>query len=199
MTKMTRKRTTTAMLAGVLVVAMAIAGCSSSDEKGDEAPSTTSGASDAPQVSDVWARASIAGNNTAIYFVIDGGSAQDKLVSVSVPEGTGASTEIHETVPVDEEDAGGDMADSHDGDAHMGEGSSDMSDGDHGGGSKMMTMRPVDGIDVPAGGRVVLEPGGYHVMVMDLERDLVGGEELPVTLTFEQAGDIEVVAEVREP
>lgn len=195
MTMKTATRKKSLLLAGVLAIALALVGCSSDDEEGTPS-STTSGASDAPQVSDVWARAAMEGGNTAIYFVIDGGSTADRLVSVSVPEGTGATTEIHETVPVDQDDDA-DMSQSMGSDSDMDHG--DMDDEGHGGGSKMMTMRPVEGIDVPAGGQVVLEPGGYHVMILDLDAALVGGDELPVTLTFEKAGDIEVTAEVREP
>lgn len=190
----TRPRTRMILLAGVVAIALAATGCGNGDEEGTPS-STTSGASDAPQVSEVWARAALEGSNTAIYFVVDGGSSQDRLVGVAVPDGTGASTEIHETVPVDADDSDDDMADMAEGadDGH------DMADSDHGDGSKMMTMRPVEGVDIPAGGRVVFEPGGYHVMVMDLEQALTGGDELPVTLVFDKAGDIDVVAEVREP
>lgn len=184
------------LVAGMLTLALIGAGCASNGEE-ETSPSTTSGASDAPQVSEVWARAAMEGGNTAIYFVVDGGSAADRLVAAAVPDGVGETTEIHETVAV-EDDSMDDEADDH----AMG-GSDDMADSDHGdmagGGSKMMTMRPVEAVEVPAGARVVFEPGGYHVMVLNLDEALVAGEELPVTLTFEKAGDIEVVAEVREP
>lgn len=62
----------------------------------------------------------------------------------------------------------------------------------------VMKMSEVDAIDVPADGEVTLEPGGYHVMLMQLAEPLVSGEEIEVTLTFEDAGDIEVTAEVRD-
>lgn len=54
-------------------------------------------------------------------------------------------------------------------------------------------MLPVDGIDIPAGEAVALEPGGYHVMFMGLDgRQLMDGEEFPATLVFEKAGEIAV-------
>lgn len=54
-------------------------------------------------------------------------------------------------------------------------------------------MLPVDGIDIPAGEAVALEPGGYHVMFMGLDgRQLMEGEEFPATLVFEKAGEIAV-------
>lgn len=57
----------------------------------------------------------------------------------------------------------------------------------------VMRMREVEGgIDVPAGGKAVLEPGGLHIMLLGLTQELVEGERFPMTLTFEQAGEIEV-------
>jgi copper(I)-binding protein len=61
----------------------------------------------------------------------------------------------------------------------------------------MMSMSPVAAIPVPAGGSVDLAPGGYHVMLIDLVRPLEAGQTIPVTLTFEQAGTMTVMAEVR--
>ena len=58
-------------------------------------------------------------------------------------------------------------------------------------------MREVDGIDVPAGRTVALAPGGTHLMLMGLDGPLVAGQDLPLTLEFEHAGRIEVVAKVR--
>ncbi len=65
------------------------------------------------------------------------------------------------------------------------------------GGSGMTGMQPVAEIDVPAGDTVKLEPGGYHLMLMDVSDMPAVGETVDITLTFEQAGDIMVQAEVR--
>jgi copper(I)-binding protein len=48
----------------------------------------------------------------------------------------------------------------------------------------MMKMRAVDAIPVPAGKRVELSPGGYHVMLMDLGQPLKEGDKVRLTLTF---------------
>ena len=63
----------------------------------------------------------------------------------------------------------------------------------------VMKMRPVDGLDVPAGGTVKLAPGGYHVMLMGLKQELTAGGQLPVTLSFQQAGKVEINAIVVKP
>jgi copper(I)-binding protein len=57
----------------------------------------------------------------------------------------------------------------------------------------VMTMRRVDGgLEIPAGGTVALESGGYHLMFIDLKRQPRKGESFPATLTFEKAGSVTV-------
>ena len=61
----------------------------------------------------------------------------------------------------------------------------------------VMTMRPVDGVDVPAGGQAKLEPGGFHIMLIGLKRDLNAGDTAPLTLRFQQAGQVTLQAPIR--
>lgn len=61
----------------------------------------------------------------------------------------------------------------------------------------VMRMRPEEGIPIPAGGKVQLAPGGYHLMVMGLSEPLVDGSSLPLTLEFAKAGSMELVIPVR--
>ncbi|WP_027054402.1 copper chaperone PCu(A)C [Mesorhizobium erdmanii] len=57
----------------------------------------------------------------------------------------------------------------------------------------VMTMRPVTGgLEIPAGGKVVLGPGSYHVMFMDLKQAPKQGEMFAATLTFEKAGTVTI-------
>ena len=56
----------------------------------------------------------------------------------------------------------------------------------------VMRMRAVDGIDIPAGGKVTLGTSGYHVMLVGLARPLTTGDKFPLTLTFEKAGSVDV-------
>jgi len=51
----------------------------------------------------------------------------------------------------------------------------------------MMRMRAVPFLQLPASKPVKLEPGGYHIMLNDLRRSLVSGQELTLELTFEDA------------
>ncbi len=57
----------------------------------------------------------------------------------------------------------------------------------------VMQMRPLeDGLEIAAGGVVVLEPGGIHIMFMRPAVPLREGDSLAVTLVFEHAGAVEV-------
>ena len=57
----------------------------------------------------------------------------------------------------------------------------------------VMIMRPVtEGVEIPAGGELKLEPGSYHLMFMGLKEPAVEGVKFPGTLTFEKAGTVNV-------
>ncbi len=63
----------------------------------------------------------------------------------------------------------------------------------------VISMIPIDTIDIPKKGSVELEPGGFHMMLVGLTRDLIPGEKILLNLNFEKAGEIKVDAEVRSP
>jgi copper(I)-binding protein len=61
----------------------------------------------------------------------------------------------------------------------------------------VMTMRQAtEGVPVPAGGAVALEPNAYHLMFVDLKKPLKEGDEFAGTLTFKKAGTVDVTFEV---
>jgi copper(I)-binding protein len=90
------------------------------------------------------------------------------------------------------------MGDDEMGDDEMDEGMSD--DGDESGmeGMGAMTMQEVEAIELGAGDTVNLEPGGYHIMLLDLVEPLEVGDTFDVTLDFETADDLVVTVEVRD-
>lgn len=62
----------------------------------------------------------------------------------------------------------------------------------------VMEMRPLtDGLEIPAGETVTLEPGGYHIMLIGLKHDLNAGDTFDLTLTFERAGEVVVPVTVQ--
>jgi copper(I)-binding protein len=79
----------------------------------------------------------------------------------------------------------------------MGGGSSDTTDTTMAG-MGQMTMRPIDSLELPAGEAVTLEPGGYHIMLIDLVAPLETGQEIEVTLTFENAGERTITVPVQD-
>jgi periplasmic copper chaperone A len=62
----------------------------------------------------------------------------------------------------------------------------------------IMKMRPVGGLDIPAGQPVALKPGGEHVMLMGLNQPLHAGESFPLTLNFQKAGSRTVTVSVEK-
>ena len=64
----------------------------------------------------------------------------------------------------------------------------------------VMRMRRVDSLALPASKTVTLEPGGHHLMLLDINRPLKAGEYVGVTLVIEQSGkrfELPVQAQVR--
>lgn len=60
----------------------------------------------------------------------------------------------------------------------------------------VMKMRRVDAIEIPDGQTVLLQPSGFHAMLIDLAHPLKAGETVKLTLTFAKAGEIVVDAPV---
>ncbi len=61
------------------------------------------------------------------------------------------------------------------------------------------TMRPVPKVELRAGNRIALEPGGLHFMLLGLKEPLVAGTQFPFTLHFERAGGIQIEVVVTAP
>jgi copper(I)-binding protein len=55
-----------------------------------------------------------------------------------------------------------------------------------------------DGLEIPAGGEVLLKSGSYHVMLIGMVRDLAAGDTFTLELEFEKSGPLTVEVTVRE-
>ena len=55
----------------------------------------------------------------------------------------------------------------------------------------VMKMSAIAGLDLPAGQAVLLKPGSYHLMLMDLKRPLAKDSTIPLTLRFKDAKGVE--------
>lgn len=61
----------------------------------------------------------------------------------------------------------------------------------------VIRMRPVPGgLAIPAGGKLELKPGGFHIMLIGLKAPLALGKTVPMTLRFQKAGAITVQLKV---
>jgi copper(I)-binding protein len=176
-------------LAASFVAVLALGGLAACASDSDSSSSDTTTGGDELVVTDAWARESaMSTGNGAVYLTITNGTGEDDaLTAASVPSDIAAEAQVHETLT-----ASGDMSSDSSEDTPMDDMGSDTT---MGGG--MMSMQEVGSVPVPAGSTVSFEPGGYHVMLMELAAPLEVGQTFPVTLTFENAGEITVTATVR--
>ncbi len=61
----------------------------------------------------------------------------------------------------------------------------------------VMRMRPVPKLEVPSGGVLEMKPGGLHLMLINLKRDLHPGDRVHVTLTFERGAPVSLEVPLR--
>ncbi|MCO4756850.1 MAG: copper chaperone PCu(A)C [Oceanospirillaceae bacterium] len=61
----------------------------------------------------------------------------------------------------------------------------------------VMRMAEVKGLQVPVDGKVQLEPGGYHIMLIKLKSPLKKDQVVPLTLKFTTGQELTVSARVK--
>lgn len=167
------KKKITALTGTMFAAAIALAGCSSSDDAGQNVPdaqttATESGAATAEQSSsltlaDGYCRAKEDHLDLTACFgtLVNSSDADITVESFTAPDLEGASTELHEVV-----------------DGQM--------------------RQKEDGFTIPAGGSQELAPGGEHLMVMNYPHPIQAGDTL--TFNLVTSGGEEFTAEfpVRE-
>lgn len=153
---------------GAVLVAMVVSACSAGATIKIDGP---------------YARMTGPDRPAAAYFVIANETdSADALIGAASP--AFAKVELHETYVVEpSEMPSADPMASMDPTASMDGG--------------MMGMRPVAEIPVPANGSVALEPGGFHVMLMEPVSPLEIGQVIDLTLTFRNAGEVKVKATIQ--
>ncbi len=62
----------------------------------------------------------------------------------------------------------------------------------------MMHMHMVEKVDLPAGKKVMLQTGGLHVMLMGLKQDLKPGDQVSISLVFEDGSKKQLDVPVRK-
>lgn len=176
-----RRALAATMAVGLFAFGAAACGDDSTESADTAATETTAAAMGELAISGQWARTSpMDAANGAAYLTVTSPEA-DRLVAVKVDASVAGMAQIHETVMVTDDT----MAMGSDTTMAMGSDTTMNMGGE-------MEMREVDGIDVMAGEPLVLEPGGYHIMLMELAAPLEVGTSISLTLTFEKAGDVTI-------
>jgi copper(I)-binding protein len=62
----------------------------------------------------------------------------------------------------------------------------------------MMMMHHINKLEIPAGGKVALSPGGLHIMLNQLKQSLKPGEHISLTLMFEDNKQLTVDVPIRD-
>ena len=147
------------------------------------------GGDEGVSVEGAWARTSpMSAEAGAAYFQISS-DADDVLIGASVDASVAGKVEIHETRMMEMEEM-----EEMDGDAMDDEGDAGAMEGM----GDVMQMVEVGRIALPAGETVSLEPGGLHLMLLDLPDALEMGETFDITLDFESGSSEIVNVEVRD-
>lgn len=127
-------------------------------------------------ITGAWTRPTPEGSSLAAVYMNIASPVDDELLEVS--SAVAANASIHASV------AGDSDASAHDHAGHQ-----------HSGSGSEMSMTNTT-LVLEADDVVALAPGGFHVMLEDLEAPLIEGETFELTLTFRQAGERRVVVEV---
>lgn len=132
-------------------------------------------------VEDAWARTSpMSAQTGAAYFQISS-DVDDVLIGASVDSSVAGDAQIHETQMMETQDGASDEDSMNDDAMEMEEDEVDMGD--------VMQMVEVGRIELPASETISLEPGGFHIMMLDLVEPLENGDSFEITLDFETAED----------
>ena len=169
-----------AALVAVAALAVGVAAC------GSDATAVTFAATGA------WSRPTPPGATDGVIYLTVSTDRADELVDVDVPATVAASAGLHATV------IGGDGGHHHGGGDGGGDGD-EPGTGD--GAGDTVTMADVDTFPLAAGGTVVFEPGGNHVMLEGLARPLSLGDRYTATLHFASGRtlDVEVIVADNPP
>lgn len=149
---------------------------------------------------EAYSRPTLAGGTGAAYFMLHNATETDDAL-------IGASSDVAETVEIhlsgmvaDGETVEGQTADHQHGE-HEGhaEGEHPMGEAEMHDMGSIGTMVKVERVELPAGHEIAFEPGGYHIMLINLQRELVAGDTFELTLHFEHAEDLTIEVKVLAP
>lgn len=169
-----RSARTLVFVAGLMVLVLAFNACSSGDRAGLSADGVWARAAKMAAMNDAMGGDSMAGDMAGM-----GHGGANSAIYMTLKNGADAAdrlvsaqADVATTIEIHETVMNGDV---------------------------MQMQQLTNGLEIPAKGQVELKPGGYHVMLIGLTRDLNEGEKFPVTLTFASGATLELEAEVKQP
>lgn len=125
-----------------------------------------------PEVEHAWVRLPpIPGNPAAGYFELHAGKSADRLLGVASPKA--ASIELHQTLAA----------------SMVGTKTGDVS-------PTMTSMRPIASVPMPPGSVTTFQPGGYHLMLMGLDRTVRKGSRVPLHFRLASGRTVDAQADV---
>ncbi|HEX5808253.1 MAG TPA: copper chaperone PCu(A)C [Anaerolineales bacterium] len=62
----------------------------------------------------------------------------------------------------------------------------------------VMQMHPIQSLPLEPDAEVAFEPGGYHVMLVGVQKELKVGDEIQITLHFQNSADIALTVPVSD-
>lgn len=124
-----------------------------------------------------WARPTPSGADNGVAYLTLSTDRPDAVVGASVGDDRAAEVQLHRTVG-----ASGGAGHSHGAVADSGD---------------LVSMGEVEELAVAPDEPLVFEPGGSHVMLVDLARPLRAGEQLDLTLEFASARTLSVAVPVQ--
>ncbi|MFN8018042.1 MAG: copper chaperone PCu(A)C [Acidimicrobiales bacterium] len=155
----------------VVIALLALASCGGG---GSASSASTLGAEGA------WARPTPGGAaHGGVYQTRPADRADDAVVAASVPATVAGEAQLHQTM-------GADGARHHHGGG-----------GGGGSGDDMASMAPVRSLPVAPGAPLVLEPGGNHIMLVDLAEPLAAGRRFTLTLRLRSGRSVVVPVRVQ--
>jgi len=157
---------------------------------------------------DAYSRPTLAGGTGAVYFLLHNASEVDDAL-------IGASSAVAEVVEIhmssmlaegEHEHSEGEHSHGEEADHEHGEGHEHAEDEQRPVGeaelhdmSNVGSMVMVARVELAAGHEVAFEPGGYHIMLINLKQELVAGDTFDLTLHFEHAADLTIEVKVLAP
>ncbi|UYN90117.1 MAG: copper chaperone PCu(A)C [Anaerolineales bacterium] len=149
---------------------------------------------------EAYSRPTLAGGTGATYFMLHNATETDDAL-------IGASSDVAETVEIHLSGmvADGEAVESQQA-AHDEHGEAGHAEGEHPMGETEMhdmssigTMVKVDRVELAASHEIAFAPGGYHIMLINLQRELSAGDTFELTLHFEHAEDLTIEVKVLAP